>query len=251
MALFKINRGSEKNLPAGITDGYAYFCTDNQNFYIDFIDSSGVSTRKKLGVEFAEKLRYLKDGVYVEIDPTTLVVKTDLDNVAKVDADNIFTGNNHFINGDLGLFILERESDDARGIQISPPAYDNPTAKITTYSSGESINRAPISFEGSTLQNIGSPTEDTDASTKKYVDDGLKLKAGLSTDNTFTGANTFSGKVTVSTAPTADTDVATKKYVDNNISTCVPKNTVSSETWTFTLADGSTVTKNIVLSSSL
>lgn len=88
MALFKINRGSEKNLPTGITDGYAYFCTDNQNFYIDFIDSNGVSTRKKLGVEFADKLRYLKDGAYIEIDPATLVVKTDLDNVAKL-VDNL------------------------------------------------------------------------------------------------------------------------------------------------------------------
>ena len=96
MALFKISRGSEKNLPAGITDGYAYFCTDNQNFYIDFIDNRGVSTRKKLGVEFADKLRYLKDGAYVEIDPTTLVVKTDLNNVAKLDANNTFSGSNEF-----------------------------------------------------------------------------------------------------------------------------------------------------------
>lgn len=123
MALFKINRGSEKNLPTGITDGYAYFCTDNQNFYIDFIDSGGVSTRKKLGVEFAEKLRYLKDGAYVEIDPTTLVVKTDLDNVAKLDEDNTFTGNIK-IDAARGNFIgnlqgtADKATSDASGNNI-------------------------------------------------------------------------------------------------------------------------------------
>lgn len=35
MALFKINRGNEVNLPQELHDGYAYFCTDTKKFYID------------------------------------------------------------------------------------------------------------------------------------------------------------------------------------------------------------------------
>ena len=35
MALFKVARGVAANLPKKITDGYAYFTTDDGKFYID------------------------------------------------------------------------------------------------------------------------------------------------------------------------------------------------------------------------
>lgn len=35
MALFKISRGGEKNLPNNITDGWAYFTPDTKGFFID------------------------------------------------------------------------------------------------------------------------------------------------------------------------------------------------------------------------
>ena len=35
MALFKISRGGENNLPTSITDGWAYFTPDTKNFFID------------------------------------------------------------------------------------------------------------------------------------------------------------------------------------------------------------------------
>ena len=35
MALFKVARGVAANLPNKITDGYAYFTTDDGKFYID------------------------------------------------------------------------------------------------------------------------------------------------------------------------------------------------------------------------
>ena len=35
MALFKVSRGVAAQLPSKITDGYAYFTTDDGKFYID------------------------------------------------------------------------------------------------------------------------------------------------------------------------------------------------------------------------
>jgi hypothetical protein len=39
MALFKIFKGEESNLPANTTEGYAYFTTDEGNFFIDVEDN--------------------------------------------------------------------------------------------------------------------------------------------------------------------------------------------------------------------
>lgn len=44
MALFKILRGSKKNLETlEITDGYAYFTPEDGRFYIDVSDENGVT----------------------------------------------------------------------------------------------------------------------------------------------------------------------------------------------------------------
>ena len=65
----------------------------------------------------------------------------------------------------------------------------------------------------------------------KTVFDGKLDKSG----GTMTGALILNG------APTENFHAATKKYVDDGISN------QTSETWTFTLADGSSVTKTVVL----
>lgn len=56
MALFKISRGTAKNLPAVLTEGYCWYTYDNSKFYIDFKDENGVLTRKALNAHEAEKL---------------------------------------------------------------------------------------------------------------------------------------------------------------------------------------------------
>ena len=53
---------------------------------------------------------------------------------------------------------------------------------------------------------VPTPSNNTDASTKGYVDTGLALKSPLASP-------TFTGTVTVPT-PSGDTDAATKNYVD-------------------------------------
>lgn len=56
MALFKINRGNSATLPAAMTDGWAYFCTDTGEFYIDYADSQGNLHRKQINADEANKL---------------------------------------------------------------------------------------------------------------------------------------------------------------------------------------------------
>ena len=77
MALFKIYRGAETNLPTTLTSGYCYFCTDTTNFYIDYTDTYGALTRAKISSKYADKLRYTEDGNFIELDPTDIVTKSN------------------------------------------------------------------------------------------------------------------------------------------------------------------------------
>ena len=77
MALFKICRGAETNLPTTLTSGYCYFCTDTTNFYIDYTDTYGALTRAKIASKYADKLRYTEDGNFIELDPADIVTKSN------------------------------------------------------------------------------------------------------------------------------------------------------------------------------
>jgi hypothetical protein len=78
---------------------------------------------------------------------------------------------------------------------------------------------------------VPTPTTDTQASTKKYVDDENLNDVHLTGDQTVAGVKTFSSSPIVP-APTTDLQVATKKYVDDVAIAGV--------------ADASTTTKGIV-----
>lgn len=72
---FKINRGNKANLPATLIDGYAYFCIDTAEFFIDYADSEGILYRKKINAKDAETLM----GVSLEeIKGYSSTVKADL-----------------------------------------------------------------------------------------------------------------------------------------------------------------------------
>lgn len=60
MALFKILRGNAANLPSTKKDGYAYFCTDTHDFYIDYQKADGSLTRGQLNAYAADKLSVAK-----------------------------------------------------------------------------------------------------------------------------------------------------------------------------------------------
>ena len=57
MALFRPFRGNSESLGAvEMHDGYAYFCTDTGEFFIDYADSNGDLHRKQINADEAKKL---------------------------------------------------------------------------------------------------------------------------------------------------------------------------------------------------
>lgn len=84
MNVFKINRGLEANLPAVLTNGYCYFCTDTTNFYIDHEDNNGALIRSKLSSKYADTLRYTEDGNFVEINSTDIITKNNYETIISV-----------------------------------------------------------------------------------------------------------------------------------------------------------------------
>jgi len=56
VALFKSLRGKREKLPTKKTDGYAYFCTDDKTFHIDYMDENGVVQRGQLNAKDSETL---------------------------------------------------------------------------------------------------------------------------------------------------------------------------------------------------
>lgn len=74
MALMKMLRGGETRLDQQeLHDGYIYFCEDTKNMWIDHQDTNGSLVRSKISAEYADKLRYIKDGDSVELTPEEIV----------------------------------------------------------------------------------------------------------------------------------------------------------------------------------
>ena len=75
MALFKIFKGNKVNLPDNKNEGYAYFCEDSHDFFIDHLNPNDDKEviRSRLSVEFADKLRYQDGETYIEVDPTNIL----------------------------------------------------------------------------------------------------------------------------------------------------------------------------------
>ena len=56
MSLFKPLLGNSARLPEKLTDGWAYFCTDTGEFFIDFADENGNLHRKQVNAEEARRI---------------------------------------------------------------------------------------------------------------------------------------------------------------------------------------------------
>lgn len=77
MALFKLMRGWEADIPSTMVDGVAYFCKDTGNYYIDHLNEAGTLTRSKISAKYADKLRYVDGSETVEISPSDILTKTN------------------------------------------------------------------------------------------------------------------------------------------------------------------------------
>ena len=68
MSLFKPFRGSRTTLDIQpLHDGYAYFCTDDGSFHIDYTDAEGNLQRKQISEDFIKQLlNMINDTGYLD-----------------------------------------------------------------------------------------------------------------------------------------------------------------------------------------
>ena len=76
MALFKLLRGQESDLVnQPLHDGYVWVTKDLNNMWFDYYDETNTLVRKRINAEYADKLRYVKDGATIELDPSEIATK--------------------------------------------------------------------------------------------------------------------------------------------------------------------------------
>lgn len=86
MALFKPFRGTHASLNAQpLHDGYAYFCTDDGSFHIDYVDADGNLHRKQINAKDAETLT----GMSLDEIKEYVSVQSDFNQTDETKADYI------------------------------------------------------------------------------------------------------------------------------------------------------------------
>lgn len=159
MALFKVSSGSSANLPQKITPGWCYFTIDEQMFYIDYTDESGLNHRAALNAETADSL-WLGDSKVVletalsdsnEKVPTSKAVMTY---IANVDAD------------------ITKLEGHWHSVSFTPTGKIDPEVHKHTINVNTTVNNKLLSVEiGETNEvtlNFNGDTTNIDTSTPKY-----------------------------------------------------------------------------------
>lgn len=158
MALFKINKGDEINLPAVLTEGWAYFTTDNGNFYIDHLNNQNELVRTKISANYADKLRYIENGETIEINPKDILLsghtigqkgEAEGSEIFNDYQNNVATGVNSKAEG--GYTSATGAHAHAEGYHTTASGFDSHSEGNYTFSSG-----AHSHSEGNGTQAIGS-----------------------------------------------------------------------------------------------
>lgn len=103
MALFKPFRGARADLPVEKHDGYAYFCTDDGTFHIDYIDENGVLQRKQVrGDSTLDDVNNLIGAHNIDAEAHN-DIRTSVDNVnERLDVHDDIIDNSVMINKSFG-----------------------------------------------------------------------------------------------------------------------------------------------------
>lgn len=126
MALFKVSKGLNTNLPETLTEGYCWYTYNDSKFYIDFKDENGVLSRKALNAQEAEKL--------TGYDIATILNSSEVEipnSKAVMDAINNLNAD------DFGIYVQDTEPTDAEDGAIwvdtaNDPSYLPPTLPQVT-----------------------------------------------------------------------------------------------------------------------
>lgn len=176
MALFKISKGLNTNLPTTITEGYCWYTYDDSKFYIDYKDEKGVLTRKALNAKDAEtltgaSLETILNSSNLEI-PTSKAVLDALDK--KVDKTT--TVNGHALSGNVTVSyddLTYKPTIPSKTSELTNDSGFKTTDTNTTYSLSKS--GSTITLTGSD----GSTTSVTDADTNTTYGTATSSTAGL------------------------------------------------------------------------
>lgn len=167
MSLFKPLLGNSANLPAKLTAGWAYFCTDTGEFFIDYADKEGSLHRKQINAEEAKRL--------VGYDISTAITDSSSDNeipTAKAVHDAVSIHNESIIGLSVdGQVITYIKAD---GSQHTIVTQDNDT----TYSLGTD------SVTGLTKLYATTGSAEDGTMTQKAIKTELDKKVGVSVDDT-------------------------------------------------------------------
>lgn len=131
MALFRPFRGNRTTLDTReLHDGYAYFCTDDGTFHIDYVDTDGNLQRKQINAKYAEALTGYKIS--------TILNSSDLEiPTSKAVVDAITTATDNITADDLGVYVQDTEPTDAADGDIwvdtaNDPSFIMPTVPEVT-----------------------------------------------------------------------------------------------------------------------
>lgn len=116
MALFKVSKGLNTNLPETLTEGYCWYTYNDSKFYIDFKDENGILSRKALNAQEAEKL--------TGYDIATILNSSEVEiptSKSVWDAINNITAN------DLDIYVQDTEPTDAEDGAIWIDTANDPT----------------------------------------------------------------------------------------------------------------------------
>ena len=102
MALFKVSKGLDTNLPETLTEGYCWYTYNNSKFYIDFKDENGVLSRKALNAQEAEKL--------TGYDIATILSSSEVEIPT---SKSVWDAINNITADDLGIYVQATEPTDA------------------------------------------------------------------------------------------------------------------------------------------
>ena len=146
-----------------------------------------------------------------------------LDNFVTLDTDQTITGRKTFSKlipieyNDKKFYIETTASGILRLTSPTEIHFENNAGILFV------LTQNGISCFNKRLTAIGDPTNEKDATTKKYVDDGLTLKANqtdvvdLSSTQAVRGNKTFMNACYVNTTPTNGKGITNKEYVDTNL----------------------------------
>lgn len=174
MALFKVLRGNSQNLKnTSLVDGQFYFCTDNGQIFIDYLDSNNQIQRKQINAKEAETLLGYDIAAEVRNNnaeiPTSQAVQAFVNSaVSKVAADYKETI--------IGLSVDGQTVTYIKG--------DGSTHSFTTQDTDTTYSLGTDSVTGLTKLYATTGSAEDGTMTQKAIKTELDKKVGVSIDAT-------------------------------------------------------------------